>query len=261
MGCKVIAIANQKGGVGKTVTTYNLATAKALENPQAIVLMIDLDPQASLTIATGYEPGSKKFNGHSTISLFDNKVSPTDCCFMVEATKLENLYIIPSDIGLAVTETHLVTRKNPAVQLANAVDKLRPFFEYIFIDCPPQLGTLLTNALTAADAVLVPCKTEYLALRGLDALMESIKGIQSGDGQRSLNPNLQFLGVVATMYQRVSRDAQDVLNWLRQQYPVKGIVKQTVEVNRRLLDGVPIVLSKQTSEAAKAYTEIAKDLW
>lgn len=260
MGCKVIAIANQKGGVGKTISTYNLAAAKALDNPQAAILMIDLDPQASLTIATGYEPGSKKFNGYSTISLFDNKIAPTDACFLVEATKLENLYIVPSDIGLAVTETHLVTRKNPAVQLANAVDKLRQYFDYIYIDCPPQLGTLLTNALTAADGVIIPCKTEYLSLRGLGALMESIKAIQAGDGRRSLNPNLQFLGVIATMYQMVSKDAQDVLNILRDQYPVKGIIKQTVEVNRKLIEGQPIVMSNQKSDAATAYKEIAKDL-
>ena len=260
MGCKVIAIANQKGGVGKTISTYNLAAAKALDNPQAAILMIDLDPQASLTIATGFEPGDKRFKGYSTISLFDNKVTPTDACFLVEATKLENLYIVPSDIGLAVTETHLVTRKNPAVQLANAVDKLRQYFDYIYIDCPPQLGTLLTNALTAADGVLIPCKTEYLSLRGLGALMESIKAIQAGDGRRSLNPSLQFLGVVATMYQMVSKDAQDVLNLLREQYPVKGIIKQTVEVNRKLIDGLPIVMSNQKSDAATAYKEIAKDL-
>ena len=260
MGCKVIAIANQKGGEGKTITTYNLATAKALENPKAAVLMIDLDPQASLTIATGYEPGAKKFNGYSTISLFDNKIAPTDACFLVESTKLENLYIVPSDIGLAVTETHLITRKNPAVQLANAVDKLRQYFDFIYIDCPPQLGTMLTNALTAADGVLVPCKTEYLSLRGLGALMESIKGIQAGDGKRSLNPNLEFLGVIATMYQMVSRDAQDVLNLLRDKYPVKGVIKQTVEVNRKLVDGLPIVLSSQRSDAAAAYKEIAKRL-
>ena len=90
--------------------------------------------------------------------------------------------------------------------------------------------------------------------------MESIKAIQAGDGRRSLNPNLQFLGVVATMYQMVSKDAQDVLNLLREQYPVKGIIKQTVEVNRKLIDGLPIVMSNQKSDAATAYKEIAKDL-
>lgn len=260
MGCKVIAIANQKGGVGKTVSTYNIATAKALQNPEAAVLMIDLDPQASLTIATGEEPGDDKFGGHSTISLFDNKVDPTECCFLVEATKLENLYIIPSDIGLAVTETHLVTRKNPAVQLANAVDKLRKYFDYIYIDCPPQLGTLLTNALTASDGVVVPCKTEYLSLRGLDALLDSIKSIQSGDGKRSLNPNLQFLGVIATMYQRVSKDAQDVLNYLKEEYPVCGIVRQAVEINKRVMAGLPVVMDNKKSDVAEAYREMAKNL-
>ena len=142
---KTIAIANQKGGVAKTTTTYNLAAAKALTGRR--VLMIDLDPQASLTISCGMQPGSENFNGYSTCNLFDGKTNPAACAFTVDKSGLSNLYIIPSDIDLAVTETKLVIGRNSDVQLRKSVQKLQEYFDYCFIDCPPQLGTLLINAL------------------------------------------------------------------------------------------------------------------
>ena len=119
---KTIAIANQKGGVAKTTTTYNLAAAKAMTGKR--VLMIDLDPQASLTICCGLVPGDEKFEGHSTCDLFDNKKDPKACAFTVDAAGFDNLYIIPSDIDLAVTETKLVIGRNSDVQLRKAVKQL-----------------------------------------------------------------------------------------------------------------------------------------
>ena len=171
---------------------------------------------------------------------------------------MDNLFISPSDIDLAVTERSLVISRNSDIQLSKAIDKLREYFDYIFIDCPPQLGTLLSNALTASDKVIVPVKTEYLAFRGLQALMDTINGVKTGDGDRSLNPQLEVLGIIATMYQTVSKDARDVLQLLQEQYRVLGVVKQTVDVNRKIIDGMPIVLANPLSDVSMVYCNIAK---
>lgn len=255
---KTIAIANQKGGVAKTTTTYNLAAAKAMTGKR--VLMIDLDPQASLTICCGLIPGDEKFEGHSTCDLFDNKKDPKACAFTVDASEIDNLYIIPSDIDLAVTETKLVIGRNSDVQLRKAIKQLEDYFDYCFIDCPPQLGTLLVNALVAADAVIIPVKTEYLAYRGLQALLDTIEGIQSGDGDRSLNPDLELMGVVATMYEKAVNDHRDVLTLIEQKVNVIGVIKKAAVVNKAIIDGRPVVLSAKGTDVSKAYIEIALNI-
>jgi chromosome partitioning protein len=255
---KTIAIANQKGGVAKTTTTYNLAAAKAMTGKR--VLMIDLDPQASLTICCGMMPGDDEFGGHSTCDLFDAKKDPKECAFTVDASGLESLYIIPSDIDLAVTETKLVIGRNSDVQLRKAIKKLEDYFDFCFIDCPPQLGTLLVNALVAADEVIIPVKTEYLAYRGLQALLDTIEGIQSGDGDRSLNPDLVLLGAIGTMYEKSVNDHRDVLTLLEQKVNVLGVVKKAAVVNKAIIDGKPVVLSGKGTDVSKAYIEIALNI-
>ena len=255
---KTIAIANQKGGVAKTTTTYNLAAAKALTGQR--VLMIDLDPQASLTISCGMQPGSEKFNGHSTCDLFDGKTNPAACAFTVDNAGLENLYIIPSDIDLAVTETKLVIGRNSDVQLRKAVQQLDEYFDYCFIDCPPQLGTLLINALVAADEVIIPVKTDYLAYKGLQALLDTISDVQSGDGDRSLNPDLVLDGVVATMFEKSVNDQKDVLTLLEQKTHVLGIVKKAAIVNKNIIEGKPVVIASKGQDVARAYFEIALNI-
>lgn len=255
---KTIAIANQKGGVAKTTTTYNLAAAKALTGQR--VLMIDLDPQASLTICCGMHPGAESFNNYSTCNLFDGKTNPAACAFTVDKSGLENLYIIPSDIDLAVTETKLVIGRNSDVQLRKSIQKLNEYFDYCFIDCPPQLGTLLINALVAADEVIIPVKTDYLAYKGLQALLDTITDVQSGDGDRSLNPDLVLDGIVATMFESSVNDQKDVLELLKEKATVLGIVKKAAVVNKTIIEGKPVVIANKGKEVARAYFEIALNI-
>lgn len=254
---KVIAMANQKGGVAKTTSTYNLATAKAIEGYR--VLMIDLDPQASLTIACGIEPGEKRLEGFSTVDLFNRKADPADAVFEVQSVMLDDkLYIVPSDPNLASTENYVNTLDEKVYFVKDACDKLAEYgFDYIFLDCPPNLGILVTNALVAADEVIIPVKTDYLSYRGVELIKDSIEKVKSN---KRMNPKLTVKGLIPTMYRGQTKDHKGILSILESQGEILGIVKESVEASKGDVDGVPAVVYNPKSDVSKAYFEIARKL-
>ena len=248
-----IALINQKGGVAKTTTTYNVAASKAKEKPEYKVLMIDLDPQASLTIACGIEPNEERLEGYSTCNLFDGKTDPLDAVFSVTRSGLENLYIVPSDILLAETEISLITKMYGAESvLRKAVNRLSQYFDYIFIDCPPQLGRLTVNALVASSKVIIPCTAEYLAYRGLKSLLQTINDV------REVNENLEVLGIIVTMYESRVNNQRDVMELIAERCNILGTVRKSIDVRRNTVYGVPVVLALPESNTGKEYTEIAR---
>jgi chromosome partitioning protein len=240
----IIAIANQKGGVLKTTTTYNLS--KALADAGKKVLMCDLDSQASLTISTGNEPDEYK---HTICDILKKKPEEiTDCIYKIS----DNLNLIPSIIDLASLEMELMSRTARETVLVRELNKVRDQYDFILIDCPPQLSILTLNALAAADKVLIPCKTDYLSYRGLEQLEGTIE-----DVQELINPNISLMGVIATLYETVVKDHNEILNMLKEKYNVIGITKKTAAATKGIYDGIPVVQREPKSEIAREYRKIA----
>lgn len=247
---EIIALANQKGGVAKTTSTYNLASVKAQEGKK--VLMVDLDPQASLTILCGMMPGKEKY---SVCDLFEFGTDPFDCGYAVEKSGLDSLYIIPSDIELAEVEQNLSSRYEREKILKKQLAKFGNEFDYIFLDCPPHLGVLTQNALEAAHMVIIPSKAEYLSYRGIRAIKRTIANIQNGG-----NPALSSRGFIITMFEKVINDQKDMLEQFAKEGEILGVVKKSADAYRSILDGTPVVISSKKSDVAKAYREIAEKL-
>lgn len=254
---KIIAMANQKGGVGKTTTTYNLATVKAIEGYK--VLMIDLDPQSSLTIVAGIEPGEDRLEGYSTVDLFNRKKDPADAVFEVTTVGLDSkLYIVPSDPNLSYTEANMNAQDAKDYFIKDACEIFSEYdFDYIFLDCPPNLGPFVINALVAANEVVIPVKTDYLSYRGVELIIDSVKRVQAN---KRMNPDLKIRGLIPTMYRSQANDYKDILSILKDQGEILGIVKESVAASKGDVDGIPAVIHNPKSDVAKSYFDIAKKL-
>ena len=241
---KVIAIANQKGGVAKTTTTHNLGVALAAKGKR--VLLIDLDSQASLTISVGLEPLEVK---RTIVDVLRKDGVPVSEC--IEQIS-DQLHIVTSIIDLAPMEMELLSRASREKILDRALRPVRGEYDFILVDCPPQLSILTINALSCADSVIIPVKTDYLAYRGLTQLQDSIQEIQE-----LINPELKVLGVIATLYEKRVADDNEILAALKKEYNLLGVIKRLAVAKKGIYDGLAVVEQTPGSEISIEYNKIA----
>jgi chromosome partitioning protein len=247
---RVIAIANQKGGVGKTTTAINLAASLAAAERR--VLAVDADPQANLSSGLGRKTADAR------VTLYEVLMEGTPAQEGLVTTDLAHLSLIRSDRNLIGIEVELVSTPGREYRLKEALGALRDQYDYVFVDCPPSLGLLTVNALTAADAVLIPLQCEYFALEGISELMETLKRIR-----RALNPAIEVEGVLLTMVDDRTNLSQQVAGEIREHF--KGnVFRTTIPRSVRLAEapsfGKPILLYDIRSRGAEAYLELAREI-
>ncbi len=247
---KIISFANQKGGVGKSTSAIN--TASALGQMGKKVLLCDLDPQGNTTSGVGINKKQIK------ISAYDVMISRGEPRAAVIKTNYQNLDILPSNIALAGAEFELVEAEEREHRFKKAMDKLKADYDYMIIDCPPSLGILTINALVASDGVVVPMLCEYFSLEGLSQLMITIREIK-----RRYNPKLELVGILITMYNGRLNLSQEVLNELKKYYADKlfsTMIPRSVRLSEAPSYGEPIQYYEKHGKCTEAYADVAKEL-
>ncbi len=247
---KIITVANQKGGVGKTTTSVNLGSCLAYIGKK--VLLVDIDPQGNATSGVGIEKADVDY------CVYDVLVDDLEAKQVIKATNVENLQVIPATIQLAGAEIELVSTISREVRLKRALEEVKDNYDYILIDCPPSLGLLTINALTASDAVLIPVQCEYYALEGLSQLLNTVRLVQ-----KHLNHELAIEGVLLTMLDARTNLGLQVIEEVKKYFQdkvYKTIIPRNIRLSEAPSHGEPIIIYDPKSRGAEVYLELAKEV-
>ena len=245
---KVISVANQKGGVGKTTTTVNLSTLLAKKGKK--VLLIDTDPQGNATSGLGVDKDVE-------LSVYDILVGDTTFEETVQETAIKNLKVCPSNISLAGAEVELVSMMSREQRLKAKLDLVKDQYDYILIDCPPSLGLITLNAFTASDSVLIPVQCEYFALEGLGQLLNTVNLVK-----KHLNKNLEIEGALLTMYDARTNLSNQVVKEVKRYFEdkvYKNVIPRNVKLSEAPSYGMPITLYDPRSKGAKSYEKFTRE--
>lgn len=245
---KIVSVANQKGGVGKTTTSINLSTILAKKGKK--VLLIDADPQGNATSGLGIEKEQQ-------FSVYDVLIEDIEVENTLQSTQVKNLDLCPSNINLAGAEVQLVGSENREFRLKSKLENIRDDYDYIIIDCPPSLGLVTLNAFTASDSVLIPIQCEYYALEGLGQLLNTIELVKT-----HMNKELKVEGALLTMYDARTNLSNQVVNEVKKYFGdrvYKNVIPRNVRLSEAPSYGMPISLYDPRSKGAKAYEKFAKE--